>query len=80
MYNMCNYLEKCENDVRLKLEAKFFISSFFWPKILGFKYVKTGRICLISRAFKEMLSFKMKKICNNYNKIAQSSPFYVSPS
>ena len=31
MYNMCNYLQKCENDVRLKLEVKFFISSFFWP-------------------------------------------------
>ena len=29
MYDMCNYLQKCENDVRLKLEAKFFISSFF---------------------------------------------------
>ena len=29
MYNMCNYLQKCENDVRLKFEAKFFISSFF---------------------------------------------------
>ena len=29
MYNMFNYLQKCENDGRLKLEAKFFISSFF---------------------------------------------------
>ena len=29
MYNMCKYLQKCENDVRLKLEAKFFISSLF---------------------------------------------------
>ena len=28
MYNMCNYLQKCENDVRLKLEAKFFILPF----------------------------------------------------
>ena len=25
MYDMCNYWQKCENDIRLKLKAKFYI-------------------------------------------------------
>ena len=29
MYNTCNYRHKCENDVRLQLEAKFFIFAIF---------------------------------------------------
>ena len=31
MYNMCNYLQKCENDVRQKVRGKILHFFLFWP-------------------------------------------------